>query len=184
MKAFIALCFTVLLSLLFVPHIPENVQEKSGTSDKIINQPVNAEEKNKETATQDEQVPAFNESTAKENAALFMEALKQESDENYKVINYSTKEEYITYLKNYVSDNLAEYYTNGLYEEREGSLYIIPTELPPWLEQEQPVDIKQLSDTSYRVYQKNSSELYGAYKITLGYEYMDGKWIITYASVD
>ncbi|MDR7074119.1 hypothetical protein [Fictibacillus barbaricus] len=184
MKAFIALCFTVLLSFLFIPHIPENVQEKSGTSDKIINQPVNAEEKNKVTVSQNEQNPVFNEKMAKEKALLFMKALNQESDENYKVINYSSKKEYITYLKNYVSNNLAEYYTNGLYEEREGSLYIIPTELPPWLEQEKPVDIKQLSDTSYRVYQKNSSELYGTYDITLGYEYMDGKWIITYASVD
>jgi hypothetical protein len=180
MKAFAALCITVLLSFLFVPNIPENVQEKSGTTDKIINQPVEAEEAN----TQQEKTPVFNEKIAKENAFHFIEALKQETDDNYKVINYSSKEEFITYLKNYVSENLAVYYTDGLFEEKESSLYIIPTELPPWLQEDQTVDIKQLSDTSYRVYQKNSSELYGSYEITLGYEYIDGKWIITFASVN
>jgi hypothetical protein len=184
MKALIALCFTVLLSFLFVPNIPENVQEKSGTNDQLITQPVNAEENNKETDTEQEKLPIFNEKIAKENASQFMEALKQETDENYKVIHYSSKEQFITYLKNYVSEDVATYYTDGLYEEKESSLYIIPTELPPWLEEDQTVHITQLSDTSYRVYQKNASELYGDYEITLGYEYVDGKWIITFASVD
>lgn len=180
MKAFIALCFAVLLSFLFIPNIPEKVQVKSGTSDQIITQPVVAEENQNEK----EKVPQFNEDIAKKNAGLFMESLKQDIDENYRVINYSSKEELISHLKNYVSEDIAEYYTNGLFEEKESSLYIIPTELPPWLEEEQPVDIKQLSDTSYRVYQKNTSDLYGTYEITLGYEYVDGKWLITFASVD
>lgn len=179
-KAFIALCFAVMLSFLFVPNIPDQIQENSSTKDKAISQPVNAEEKK----TGEKKIPEFNEELAKKNASLFMEALKQETDDNYKVINYSSKDELITYLTNYVSEDIAAYYTDGLFEEKESSLYIIPTELPPWLEEEEPVNIKQLSDTSYRVYQKNSSDLYGIYEITLGYEYIDGKWIITFASVD
>jgi len=178
MKAFLALCFAVMLSFLFIPNIPENVQEKSGAPDQVINQPVTAEE------SKEQQVPALTEDTAKKQANLFMKALKQETDENYRVLNYSTKEEYMTYLRNFVSEELAAYYTEGLFEERESSLYIIPTELPPWLEENEPVNIKQLSDTSYRVYQKNTSDLYGTYEITLGYEYVGGKWIITFASVD
>lgn len=179
-KAFIALCFAVMLSFLIVPNITEKVQEDSNTADKMINQPVTAEEsKNGEG-----KIHEFNEDVAKKNASLFMEALKQETDEYYKVKNYSTKDELISHLTNYVSEDIATYYTDGLFEEKESSLYIIPTELPPWLEEEQPVNIKQLSDTSYRVYQKNTSDLYGIYEITLGYEYIDGKWIITFASVD
>jgi hypothetical protein len=179
MKAFIALCFAVMLSFLFVPNIPENAHEKSGAPDKIINQPVTAEE-----VKEEQKIPAFTEDMAKTKANRFMEALKQETDENYKVLNYSTKEELITYLTNFVSKDIAAYYTDGLFEEKESSLYIIPTELPPWLEENEPVDIKQLSDTSYRVHQKNTSDLYGTYEITLGYEYIEGKWIITFASVD
>jgi hypothetical protein len=179
-KAFIALCFAVLLSFLFVPNIPENIQERSGNPDQIINQPVTAEEND----TKEQKASQFTESVAKEKAALFMEALKPEIDENYKVVNFSSKEELISHLSNYVSEDVATYYTDGLFEEKESSLYIIPTELPPWLEEDQPVNIKQLSDTSYRVYQKNTSDLYGTYEITLGYEYVDGKWIITFASVD
>ncbi|MCM3718028.1 hypothetical protein [Fictibacillus phosphorivorans] len=180
MKAFIALCFVVMLSFLFVPNIPDQIQESSSTKNKAITQPVNAEEKK----ARGEEIPEFSEDLAKKNANLFMEALKQETDENYKVINYSSKEELISHLTNYVSEDIVAYYTDGLFEERESSLYIIPTELPPWLEEEKPVNIKQLSDKSFRVYQKNSSELYGIYEITLGYEYIDGKWIITFASVD
>jgi hypothetical protein len=179
MKAFAALCFAVILSFLFVPEIPENVQEQSGTSDKIIEQPVNAEEKSK-----NQEIPEFTEDIAKDNAALFMDALKQEIDDEYKVVNFSSKQELITHLKNYVSEDIAVYYTEGLFEEKESSLYIIPTELPPWLEEDQSVDIKQLTDKSYRVYQKNTSDLYGTYEITLGYEYIDGKWLITFASVN
>jgi hypothetical protein len=180
MKAFIALCFVVMLSFLLVPNIPDQVLEDPSKKDKTIAQPVNAEE----NKAGEKKIPEFNEDLAKKNASLFIEALKQETDENYKVLNYSTKDELITYLTNYVSENIAAYYTDGLFEEKESSLYIIPTELPPWLEEEEPVNIKQLSDTSYRVYQKNSSDLYGIYKITLGYEYIDGKWIITFASVE
>ncbi|WP_416729311.1 hypothetical protein [Fictibacillus sp. JL2B1089] len=179
MKAFLALCLAVMLSFIIVPNIPENVQEKSGTSDTIITQPVTAEETKEKQA-----VPVFTEDIAKKQANLFIEALKQETDENYRVLNYSNKEEYMTYLTNFVSKDLAAYYTDGLFEERESSLYIIPTELPPWLEESEPVMIKQLSDHSYRVHQKNESDLYGSYEITLGYEYLNGKWIITFASVD
>jgi hypothetical protein len=179
-KAFVAFCFTVMLSFLIIPNIPDQVQESSSTKEKIINQPVTAEESKNGEQT----ISEFNENIAKRNASLFMEALKQETDDNYKVLNYSTKNELITYLTNYVSEDIAAYYTDGLFEEKESSLYIIPTELPPWLEEEEPVNIKQLSDTSYRVYQKNSSDLYGIYEITLGYEYIDGKWIITFASVE
>ncbi|KZE64664.1 hypothetical protein AWM68_11030 [Fictibacillus phosphorivorans] len=182
MKAFIALCFAVMLSFLIVPNISENVQEKPGAPDEIINQPVKAEENNKSSNNQE--IPAFTEEIAKKRANLFIEALKQETDENYRVLHYSTKEEYMTYLMNFVSKDIAAYYTDGLFEEKESSLYIIPTELPPWLEENEPVNIKQLSDTSYRVYQKNTSDLYGTYEITLGYEYLDGNWIITFASVD
>ncbi|MBY6035097.1 hypothetical protein KUV80_00430 [Fictibacillus nanhaiensis] len=180
MKAFVALCFTVMLSFLLVPNLSEKIQETSATTDNMVNQPVTAEERQNTK----QKIPQFNENIAKEKAKLFMDALKQEIDANYKVIKYSTKEELISHLKNYVSEDIAVYYTDGLFEERESSLYIIPTELPPWLEEEQPVDVKQLSDTSYRVYQKNTSDLYGTYEITLGYEYIEEEWIITFASVD
>jgi hypothetical protein len=181
MRAFFALCFAVMLSFLFLPEISHKIQEKSGTSDKMINQPVTAEEK-KEQAV--EEVPEFNEGIAKANASLFMEALKQEIDDDYRVVNFSTKQDLISHLKKFVSEEIAIYYTEGLFEEKDSSLYIIPTELPPWLEEDQSVEIKQLTETSYRVYQKNQSDLYGTYNITLGFEYIDGKWLITFASVD
>ncbi|MCK6258144.1 hypothetical protein LCY76_16325 [Fictibacillus sp. KIGAM418] len=113
----------------------------------------------------------------------FIHKLTPEVDDQYKVKGYSSKEELIRNLSHIASKKVASDYVNGMFEEKNGKLYIIPTDLPPWVEKDKPYELKKLSDTSYHLIQKNKSDLYGEYSITLGFEKVNSHWVITFASV-
>ncbi|MFC0187785.1 hypothetical protein ACFFJY_05760 [Fictibacillus aquaticus] len=116
-------------------------------------------------------------------AAEFMNRLKQKTDENYKVLRFKNKSGLIHYISEVSSPKVAAYYVNGLYEEKDGALYVIPTELPPWFEEGKPFETVKINENSYHIVQKNSSDLYGSYEITLGAEKKKDKWIITFVHV-
>ncbi|MDN4072510.1 hypothetical protein [Fictibacillus terranigra] len=114
----------------------------------------------------------------------FIQKLTPQVDEQYRVKEYSSKEELIRNLSSIASKKIASDYVNGMFEERSGKLYIIPTDLPPWVEKDKPYELKKLSGTSYHLIQKNKSDLYGEYSITLGFEKVNSHWVITFASIN
>jgi hypothetical protein len=115
--------------------------------------------------------------------AEFMNRLKQKTDKNYKVLRFKNKSGLIDYLSEVSSRKVAAYYVNGLYEEKNGKLYVIPTELPPWFEEGKPFETVKINENSYHLIQKNSSDLYGTYEITIGAEKQNENWIITFVNV-
>ncbi|MFC7373282.1 hypothetical protein ACFQPF_16705 [Fictibacillus iocasae] len=115
--------------------------------------------------------------------AEFMNRLKQETDENYKVLKYNRKSELVNELSEISSKKVAEYYVNGLYQEKGGSLYVIPTELPPWFEQGKEFEMSKINEDSYHMSQKVNNDLYGSYEITAGAERINNQWKITFLNV-
>lgn len=120
---------------------------------------------------------------AKQLSKAFMDKLTPEINDQYKVKDYSNKADLIHDLSTVASKEVASDYVNGMFEERSGGLYIIPTELPPWVEADQPYELKRLSETSYHLIQHNKSDLYGEFSITLGFEKVNSHWVITFASI-
>ncbi|WLD92464.1 hypothetical protein [Alkalihalobacillus sp. AL-G] len=108
----------------------------------------------------------------------FMDEIVQPADDEYKVMTFTTKQQLVEYLSQYSSPEIARYYVDGLYEEKNGELYIIPTELPPWIIMGEPADLTEVSEENYTLTQINKSDLYGNYKINLTFKEQDGKWKI------
>ncbi|TKD69156.1 hypothetical protein [Pseudalkalibacillus hwajinpoensis] len=104
--------------------------------------------------------------------------IMQDSDENFQVENFNTKEEINEHLQEVASEDLATNIADTYYEEREGSLYLIPTELFPWMDNEEPYELNQVNTFEYQLVQTNESDLYGTYTIEINFLYEENHWII------
>lgn len=104
--------------------------------------------------------------------------IMQDTNENFQVENFNTKEEIKKHLQEVASEDLATNITDTYYEEREGSLYLIPTELFPWMDNEKPFELNQVNTFEYQLVQTNDSDLYGSYTIEINFLYEENHWII------
>ncbi|UOQ85354.1 hypothetical protein [Gracilibacillus salinarum] len=107
----------------------------------------------------------------------FMELLVQDIDDQYKVINYQTKEELMKAFEPYVTKEAVQPYIDYYYEEEKNGLYIVPTETPPWFDKSNDYE-KQTKDNQVIVTQQNQNALYGEYTISLTFEKINDQWKI------
>ncbi len=109
----------------------------------------------------------------------FIDKLVQDTDEQYMVGKYQSKQELINDFRSISKPEVAKTYVDFYYEERDGGLYIVPTELPPWFVKENPYKLKKVDSGKYELNQNNTSDLYGSYSITAEFTNENGKWIIS-----
>ncbi len=108
-----------------------------------------------------------------------MEQLVQPTDEEYRVLHFNNKQQLVDSFLPYASKSFAQKLVDLYYEERNGALYIIPTETPPWFVPQTAYTIQKISPDQYNVIQTNESELYGRYTITLHFKRNNhGIWIV------
>jgi hypothetical protein len=114
----------------------------------------------------------------------FMNHLVQETDQDYKVKKYHSKNELIESFSSIASKEVAKKFVDVYYKETGGNLYIIPTETPPWFTRNQSYKLDKINETETNVTQLNSSELYGDYKIEITFQWVKDHWIIKEVSYD
>ncbi|WP_377888081.1 hypothetical protein [Alkalihalobacillus sp. R86527] len=102
----------------------------------------------------------------------------QKTNDDYKVENFSSKEEISNHLQGVASKELSNKITDFYYEEKNGALYLKPTELFPWVDYENDYDIKKLNEFQYQLVQSNQSDLYGNYTIEINFQYVNNDWVI------
>lgn len=107
-----------------------------------------------------------------------MNRIMQDTKQNFQVENFDSKKEINKHLQEVASEDLATNITDTYYEEREGSLYLIPTELFPWMDSEEPYELNQVNKFEYQLVQANESDLYGSYTIEINFLYEENRWII------
>lgn len=108
----------------------------------------------------------------------FMARLVQPTDENYRALNFTSKEELITHFSDIANSKTAKMFIDEYYYEEANELYIIPTETPPWLIPENEYEFKKIDNYHYRLSQRNHTDLYGTYSIIVTFSYEDGQWLI------
>ncbi|WP_347549193.1 hypothetical protein ABFG93_17000 [Pseudalkalibacillus hwajinpoensis] len=108
----------------------------------------------------------------------FINRIVQDTDDQYQVKNFSSEEEINNHLREVASEDLAKKITTSYFEERDGALYIVPTELFPWMNSDNPYELTQLNEYEYQLVQSNQSDLYGSYTIEIKFLYEDNHWII------
>lgn len=110
---------------------------------------------------------------------LFMHTLVQETDENYRVLEYPDKESIVDAFKHITTEDVVKAYVDYYFYEENGVLYLVPTETPPWFDKQNGYDVVQLDKNTFLVTQDNQSELYGEYGIELEFTFLDQEWKIT-----
>ncbi len=107
----------------------------------------------------------------------FMELLVQDVDDNYKVVEFNTKQQLIKAFEPYVQKEVVEPYIDFYYQEKEDGLYIVPTETPAWFEKDVEYQ-KESADGKVKITQTNENALHGKYTIVITFEKSDDAWKI------
>jgi hypothetical protein len=158
-----------------------NSIDEESTPKVTANTPTNNTKANKKEPTETNKIPTVKE--LKQVAAIFFEELIQPTDDHYRVLDFNNKYVLQEHLMELASLHVVSYYINGLYEEQEGELYIIPMDSPPWIEESNPADLTKVNADEYILTQTNESDLHGHYKITISFKYIKNNWIITNVQV-
>ncbi|WP_077625008.1 hypothetical protein [Sediminibacillus massiliensis] len=109
----------------------------------------------------------------------FMDLLVQDTDKYYKVYDYHSKQALIKAFESITTTEIADRYVQYYYEEKDGELYIIPTETPPWFQSDSEYEmISDEEDGKVTIIQDNYSDMYGQYTLELELTYSQ-RWKIT-----
>ncbi|WP_249871145.1 hypothetical protein [Oceanobacillus saliphilus] len=108
----------------------------------------------------------------------FMDILVQDTNVNYQVINFNTKEELLNEFEKVTTKETAQDYVDFYYTEEADGMYILPTETPPWFLEGNEYDMINVDASTVKVVQENYTDLYGYYTLELEFTF-DGDWKIT-----
>ncbi|WP_164668295.1 hypothetical protein [Virgibacillus doumboii] len=108
----------------------------------------------------------------------FMDILVQDTNNQYKVIHFDTKEALLKEFERVTIRNVAAKYVDYYFQEKKNGLFIRPTETPPWFNAGNDYDMIKVEDNVVKVVQKNKTDLYGAYTVKFEFTY-DNQWKIT-----
>lgn len=131
------------------------------------------------TAEKNEAVekPELNKEQIVQLTDAFMEKVTQDIDTNYKVLNYSTKEDLLKSFDEVATRDVSEPIVDFYFTEEAGGLYILPTETPAWFNPDNSYKVKTDSDKYVTITQSNTDDLHGNYTIEIKFLY-DGGWKI------
>lgn len=107
----------------------------------------------------------------------FMKKLIQPTDQNYRVLNFKTKAQLVEDFSHIATASGVQPFIDFYYKEKEDGLFIVPTETPPWVDENNDLTIEQ-TDQKAVVTQQNENELDSNYQITLTFIKKNKQWLI------
>ncbi|QHJ70577.1 LPXTG cell wall anchor domain-containing protein [Planococcus halotolerans] len=127
------------------------------------------------------QIPVFAENhgepPVKELEQQFYDLIYMETAENYEVEQYDSMAQLEEDMKSIMVWPLADHYLDTYFEERDGNVYLIPTEGPIRLNMDEDYTLEKISDEEYKLTQHGENALRGEYTLTITYSYEAGKWV-------
>ncbi|RAZ79661.1 LPXTG cell wall anchor domain-containing protein [Planococcus halotolerans] len=127
------------------------------------------------------QIPVFAENhgepPVKELEQQFYDLIYMDTAENYEVEQYDSLDRLEEDMKSIMVWPLADHYLDTYFEERDGNVYLIPTEGPIRLNMDEDYTLEKISDDEYKLTQHGENALRGEYTLTITYSYEAGKWV-------
>lgn len=120
----------------------------------------------------------LSEKEIKNKTNQFMDLLIQDIDNDNRVKRVDSKKALIQSFKHVADQETAKAFVDRYYEERDDGLYVIPSEKPAWIDEDQDIDVIQLEDNRVKALQHNQSDLYREYTIAIEFTY-DNEWVIS-----
>ncbi|MFC0522087.1 hypothetical protein ACFFGV_00595 [Pontibacillus salicampi] len=109
---------------------------------------------------------------------------KIKADETNKVVNYNTRSEILKDFNKVLVSSLATKYVDESFETKDGELYSLPGHLPIRVYPSIPFTLDKVTSSSYKLTQKNTTDMDGEYTITVTYQFVDGTWKIANRQID
>ncbi|WP_227936497.1 hypothetical protein [Alkalihalobacillus deserti] len=109
--------------------------------------------------------------------STFME-VAENADQQGKVANYHSKEELLTYFTSIMSQELARWFADTYFVEKNDELYIKAMDAPTWLDNESEFKLKKVNDQQYKVIQERDNEFIGHLNMIYVLLLQDEKWIV------
>lgn len=105
--------------------------------------------------------------------------MNYEVDDYYRITTYDSKKEFEEAFRDVSNPSMTSRYLDYLVEEKDGELYVIPTEFPPLYMDGFDTHLYKLDDQHYVSIQTVFDEMVGSYQIVHEFEWQDGKWLIS-----
>lgn len=100
-------------------------------------------------------------------------------DEQRKQKEFKTKEALVEHFEHFMSTAHAQYLADTYFREKDDGLYVIATEPPVFLKEDQPFTFIQIDDTSATIIQERENQLIGHVKMEYELTKKDnGQWIV------
>ncbi|WLD91742.1 D-alanyl-D-alanine carboxypeptidase family protein [Alkalihalobacillus sp. AL-G] len=172
-------CLSVLLLLTFM--ILPGCQNENTSNGNDPKQGENTEADQKENQDQEQNVQKPNYTKLE---STFKERLFPETDDHFKVNDFSTKGALVDHLEEILATDLAKNYVDRFYYEENEGLYLEQQDGPVWLNTNENFQSNKKSDTEYHTVQKGENQLIGKYTLTITYHYKEDQWKITSREID
>ncbi|MBM4761345.1 hypothetical protein [Bacillus sp. B15-48] len=131
--------------------------------------------------TQDEGIPTLTEDMARERLTGFKQdflSLANEQNEQQEISSVQTKTEVKQYFRENLTVDYASRYTESNFTESEDGVYLIPRGGPVWLEEEEPFELEQITETEVKLIQEQKNALFGYVTLECSFQFQDGKWLL------
>ncbi|OCA87937.1 hypothetical protein A8F94_08910 [Bacillus sp. FJAT-27225] len=100
---------------------------------------------------------------------------------DFKLPGFKTKQELYEHLGDHAVLDVLERNLEHHFKEKPDGLYLLPQEGPLYIVPSAPYKTVKLTETSYRFTQVTDSDMHGDdYMVEVWFEYIDGKWLITW----
>ncbi len=130
------------------------------------------------SSNEDQQKEVLTEKIITSVTSEFMDQLVQKSNQDSRVVAYDSKEDLIESFSSIANKSVAKEYVDFYYKEYNNGLYILPTDTPPWFQENESYTTETLEDGRIAVTQHNTSELYGKYTVSFVFTHTNEGWII------
>ncbi|MFD2672147.1 hypothetical protein [Marinicrinis sediminis] len=106
---------------------------------------------------------------------VFMETGK-DYDDQFKIEGYSSMQDILDEYETIMTEAWAVGTADIHFEQREDGVYLKPTELPVFLETEQPFEVNQADENTVEVIQQQESDLRGNMQVTFTLVKQEEQW--------
>ncbi|MDQ0257750.1 hypothetical protein J2S74_005212 [Evansella vedderi] len=135
---------------------------------------------NEENASNEngDSVPELNEEDVLIEYRKTTEAIFERRKDDLRIPDIDSKQEMVEYVNSVMSVELGRWFAETYFEEREDGLYVIPKDGLTYLEEDEPYEVEQVSESVYRVIQERDTDMLGHIKIIFNLAYNGENWIV------
>ncbi|UCZ53176.1 LPXTG cell wall anchor domain-containing protein [Bacillus shivajii] len=108
----------------------------------------------------------------------FKNLIEVETDDDQKVVEFDSTEQFEQAFHQIMSDELADFYLGQYFKEDDDGYYHLPQDAPAYIDFEQEYTLEEVNNNQYHLTQSREDALRGEFTLTVHYEYANDQWII------